>query len=75
MRDTVLFKPVRHRQQLFAKALQQVQRQPSLIPQTLRQRIRARLRLHPGHGHEQRRVTTDVNEVIEFDDMLVAQRV
>ena len=75
VRDAVLLQPVGHCQQFLAKALQQIEREPSFIADALRQGVGAGLDLDTGHGHEQRRVATDHRLLVQLDDIVVPKLV
>jgi hypothetical protein len=72
--DPLLPQPVGDDEQLFAKALQEVEGESAFQAEVLGQRIGPGLDIDASYCHEQGGVTADVGLLIEFDDVGMAQR-
>ena len=73
MRHPFLLQPVRHVQQFFPQALQQIKRQATFVPDALCQRIRTGFGFYARHSHKQRGMTAHDGLFIEFDNIGMAE--
>ena len=73
MRDPLLLQPLHDAQQLASEAFQEIEREPALLADTVREGVGAAPVLGAGHRDEQRRVPGQLHVAVERDDVRMAQ--